>query len=41
MTSSLPKPQTETPLPIVSSKDLGWQSILVEEYQQPIHIKAA
>lgn len=35
MASSSSKPQTEAFLPIVSSQDLGWQSILVEEYQQP------
>jgi hypothetical protein len=37
MANSLPKQQTEIPSPIVSSEDLGWQSIIVEEYQQPHH----
>ena len=31
MASSLPK----LPLPVVSSKDLGWESITVEEFEQP------
>lgn len=35
MASSSTKPQTEVFSPIVSSQDLGWQSILIEEYQQP------
>ncbi|MDJ0594402.1 MAG: AraC family transcriptional regulator [Pleurocapsa sp. MO_226.B13] len=35
MASSSPKPQTEAFSPIISSQDLGWQSILVEEYKQP------
>jgi AraC family transcriptional regulator len=35
MASSSQKPSTEIPSPIVSSEDLGWKSIIVEEYQQP------
>lgn len=35
MVCSPPKAQAQIPLPIVSSQDLGWQSIVVEEFQQP------
>ncbi len=35
MASSSQKPQTEIPSPIVSSQDLGWESIIVEEFQLP------
>ncbi|MBE9170096.1 helix-turn-helix transcriptional regulator [Pleurocapsales cyanobacterium LEGE 06147] len=35
MASSSQKPQTEIPSPIVSSENLGWESIIVEEFQQP------
>ncbi|MDJ0589830.1 MAG: hypothetical protein QNJ72_07510 [Pleurocapsa sp. MO_226.B13] len=35
MASSLKKPQTKIPSPIVSSESLGWESIIVEEFQEP------
>jgi AraC family transcriptional regulator len=35
MVSSSSNSQTDIPSPIVSSKNLGWESIIVEEYQQP------
>ncbi len=33
-----PKKLLENPLPVISSKDLGWESIIVEEFQQPPRI---
>ncbi|MBE9183007.1 helix-turn-helix domain-containing protein [Oculatella sp. LEGE 06141] len=30
-----PLPQTDTPVPVISSETLGWQPLLVEEFQQP------
>lgn len=30
-----PLPQSDTPVPVMSSEMLGWQSLLVEEFQQP------
>ena len=35
MASSLQKPPTENPSPIVSSRDLAWESIMVEEFRLP------
>ena len=35
MVSSAHKLSSQTPSPIVSSRDLGWKSLVVEEFQQP------
>lgn len=35
MTNSLQKSSTQTLSPIVSSKNLSWKSVIVEEFQQP------
>ncbi len=35
MASSSQKPQTKIPSPIVSSENLGWESILIEEFKLP------
>lgn len=35
MVSSADKLSSQTPSPIVSSRDLGWKSLVVEEFQQP------
>jgi AraC family transcriptional regulator len=35
MASSSQQPKTDIPSPIISSKNLGWESIIVEEFQLP------
>lgn len=30
-----PLPQSDSPVPVMSSETLGWQPLLVEEFQQP------